>query len=94
MILVDVYNDFLRPSGKLYPLLAESITTTNTITHLLSLVATARAAKRPIYYALHQTWKSGNYNDWQRMNATTSAIKESKAMEEGNWGADWVGTGC
>jgi nicotinamidase-related amidase len=87
IVLLDVYNDFLHPSGKIYPSVAESLSTTNTITHLLSLVRTARSAKLPIYYTLHQTWKPENYSGWQHMNSTTTAISTSHAMEEGSWGA-------
>jgi nicotinamidase-related amidase len=87
LVLLDVYNDFLHPSGKIYPHVSESLATTNTITHLFSLVSTARSAKLPIYYALHQTWKPENYSGWQHMNGTTSAISKSHAMEEGSWGA-------
>jgi nicotinamidase-related amidase len=87
IILLDVYNDFLHPSRKIYPVVAESLTSTSIISHLLSLVRTARSINLAIYYALHQTYKPGNYEGWQHMNGTTATIKQWKAMEEGSWGA-------
>ncbi|KAH7085208.1 Isochorismatase-like protein [Paraphoma chrysanthemicola] len=88
IVLVDVYNEFLHPSGKIYPIVSESLTETNTVSHLTELVDAARRARLPIYYALHQTWKEGNYDGWQHMNTTTSGIAGTRAIEEGSWGAE------
>ncbi|KNG48534.1 isochorismatase hydrolase [Stemphylium lycopersici] len=88
IVLVDVYNEFLHPSGKIYPAIAESIQTTDSVTHIQTLISTARAAHLPIYYALHQTYKPGNYDGWQHMNATTNSIKAGKVIEDGSWGAE------
>ncbi|KAF9701282.1 hypothetical protein EKO04_000833 [Ascochyta lentis] len=87
VFLVDVYNEFLHPSGKIYKFVSESLATTNAIFHLDELVKTARKVQVPIYYALHQTWKEGNYEGWQRMNATTTGFFDSRALQEGSWGA-------
>lgn len=88
VVLVDVYNDFIHPNGKIYPLLKESLQATDTVSHLKEVVAAARESSILIYYALHQPWKEGNYDGWQHMNATTSSISKSKSIEEGSWGAE------
>lgn len=88
VILIDVYNEFLHPEGKIYPMIKESMATTNAIQHLSEVVAAARKAKLPIYYALHQPWREGNYDCWQRMNGTTTGISKSHAIAEGTWGAE------
>lgn len=64
IILIDPYNDFLHPKGKLTALLADSIKDTDTITHLLSVVATAREKNIPIFYGLHQQMKPGFLAGW------------------------------
>ncbi|KAF2845164.1 Isochorismatase hydrolase [Plenodomus tracheiphilus IPT5] len=87
IVLIDVYNEFLHPDGKINSIVKESLTETNTIHHLKELVGVAHRIRMPIFYALHQTWKEGNYQGWQRMNATTSGVAQSHAIEQGSWGA-------
>jgi nicotinamidase-related amidase len=88
IVLIDIYNEFLHPNGKIHSLVNESMTATSTVSHLEELVSVARRVHIPIYYALHQTWKGGNYEGWQHMNASTLAIAGSRAIEEGSWGAE------
>jgi len=87
VVLLDVYNHFLHPSGKINRLVVESMASTNTIQHLTELVSASRKARLPIYYALHQTYREGNYQGWLHMNGTTTGISKSKALEEWSWGA-------
>jgi nicotinamidase-related amidase len=88
LVLIDVYNEFLHPSGKINPLVKDSMATNSTLTHLHDVVAAARTAHLPIYYALHQTYREENYQGWLHMNATTTGISNSHAIEEGSWGAE------
>lgn len=73
VVLIDPLNEFLHPKGKVYPMLQESITATDTNAHLKDLVNAARELHLPIFYALHQTWKEGNYTGWGHM--TPSALR-------------------
>ncbi|KAH6615378.1 Isochorismatase-like protein [Boeremia exigua] len=88
VVLVDVYNEFLHPEGKINSFVSESMTASNTIQHLRDVVNVARKFRIPIYYALHQNWRPGNYEGWKHMNATTTGLGESRALEEGSWGAE------
>jgi nicotinamidase-related amidase len=87
VVLVDPYNDFLHPQGKAYSRVSESLTATNTVAHMQELVDAARAARIPIYYALHQQFKDGNYAGWKHMNVSTTRIQNTKMFEEESWGA-------
>jgi nicotinamidase-related amidase len=86
ILLIDPYNDFLHPEGKLYPLLAESLKHTNTISHIFDLLAVARAHKIPVFYGMHQPYKAGNFHGWKHMMAVHSSQVEAKAFEEGTFG--------
>lgn len=88
VILVDVYNEFLHYKGKINPYVKESLATKNSLVHLQEVVDTARKTNIPIYYSLHQTWKDGNYDGWKRMNATTTGLAESRALQADTWGAE------
>lgn len=87
VVLIDPYNDFLHPDGKLYPLVKESLEDTNTVEHIKELVLGARQAGIPIYYGLHQQFKDGNYAGWQRLTPSHERTKNAKVFEEGSFGA-------
>lgn len=87
IVLIDPYNDFLHPDGKLYGLLADSLKEKNTIEHIRELLAFARSSRIPVYYGLHQQWKVGNYAEWKHMAKIHKSQHESHVFEEGSWGA-------
>jgi nicotinamidase-related amidase len=88
VILIDPYNDFLHPEGKLYSALAESLKEADTIRHINELLTAARASKIPVYYGLHQQYKLGFFDGWKHIKALQQSQKDSKAFEEGSWGAE------
>lgn len=87
ILLIDPYNDFIHTSGKLYPLLSESLAASNTITHILTLLTAARANKIPIYYGLHQPYKASSFAGWKHKKLVHTSQEEGKVFEEGSWGA-------
>jgi nicotinamidase-related amidase len=88
ILLIDPYNDFLHPKGKLNDLLAASLAETNTIAHLHDLVSAARTRKLPIYYGLHQQVKAGFLAGWTHPTGMQKSQGVSKAFEEGSWGVE------
>jgi len=88
VVLIDPYNDFLHPKGKLNGMIAESIKETNTIIHLKEVVAAARANQIPIYYGLHQQQKPGFIAGWKHATEMQKSQNEHKAFEEGSWGVE------
>jgi len=87
VLLIDPYNDYIHPEGKGYGLCKESLEETDTVTHMKALVKAARANNIPIFYCLHQQWKTGNFDGWNRMGPFHRMLKEKKVCEEGSWGA-------
>ena len=88
VLLIDPYNDFLHPKGKLNPGVAESLSTTGTVDHLKELVAAARKHHLPIFYGLHQQIDAHSFEGWQSMNRSLTRIKQMMAFEKGSWGAE------
>lgn len=84
IILIDPYNDFLHPDGKLYSRLEESLKKTNTIENLHKLLKIARAKHIPIYYCLHQQTHAHVMEGWTRMNASLTGLKAKMVFEEGS----------
>ncbi|KAK1731310.1 Isochorismatase-like protein [Colletotrichum acutatum] len=88
IVLVDPYNEFLHHEGKIYPSVKESLEATGTNDNLRTLVAAARKQKIPIFYALHQTWKEGNYAGWTHLTPSHKHIAAGQGIAEGSWGAE------
>ena len=87
LILIDVYNDFLHPKGKANADLADSLASSHTIEHIRQALETARSAKIPVYYSLHQQYHQGKYDGFEHWNPMLRSIQSSHAFEEGSWGA-------
>ena len=86
VLLIDPYNDYIHPQGKGYSLCQESLEASDTIAHMKNLVKAARANKIPIFYCLHQPWRTGNFDEWTRMGPFHRMLKEEHMAEEGTWG--------
>ncbi|RTE70311.1 hypothetical protein BHE90_015297 [Fusarium euwallaceae] len=86
VILVDPFNDFLHPEGKLYGRVQESLVAADTVAHLRDLVNAAHAARIPIFYALHQSCERGNFDGWRHLSP--SAARGVGAFAIGSWGAE------
>jgi len=69
-------------------MLASSLADTDTITHLQSLVATARVKNIPIFYGLHQQAKPGFLAGWKHPTAAQKSQLENDAFAEGSWGVE------
>lgn len=86
VVLIDPYNDFLHPEGKLFPAVQESLTATDTVAHLKTLVAAARSRRVPIFYALHQHWRERIFDGWRHVNP--AAAEATGIFQEGGWGVE------
>jgi nicotinamidase-related amidase len=88
LVLIDVYNDFLHPDGKLYGGLVESLKDSNTIEHLEAVLDAARKHNIPTFYSLHQQYRPGKYAGFEHQNAMLQSIQQNHAFEEGTFGSE------
>jgi len=88
LVLIDVYNDFLHPKGKLTAALAESLKDTDTINHLKQALEGARSAKVPVYYSLHQQYHDHKFDGFQHWNGMLESLQTNHGFEEGSFGAE------
>lgn len=86
VVLIDPYNDFLHPDGKLTPLLKD-LDERNAIQNMKSLVKAARLHGLPVYYGLHQQWSANNFNGWRHMTPNQVKQQHVKYFEEGTFGS-------
>ncbi|KZS93626.1 nicotinamidase-like amidase [Sistotremastrum niveocremeum HHB9708] len=90
VILMDPYNDFLLPGGKVYPRLEASLQSVGLLPRLHKLVASVRELKIPIFYAMHRQYREGDWKDFQNPTAMNLQIVATKTFEKGSWGAKFV----
>lgn len=76
VLLIDPHNDYIHPDGKVYDLCKHSLEATETVTNMKVLVKAARANRIAILYCLHQQWKTGNFDAWNRMGSFHRLLKE------------------
>ncbi|PWY94074.1 hypothetical protein BO94DRAFT_532032 [Aspergillus sclerotioniger CBS 115572] len=86
IILVDPYNDFLHPDGKLTSKLKD-LEEKQTVKHMTELVAMARLHHIPIFYGLHQQWTPNSFHDWRHMTPNNVKQKHIRFFEEGTFGS-------
>jgi nicotinamidase-related amidase len=89
LLLIDPYNDFLHPNGKLYNTLADSLKESNTIQNIKTLLPAIRSQKIPVYYCLHQQHKPGFLDGWKHATVMQEGQKENAVFEEGSWGVEF-----
>ena len=87
LILVDPYNDFLHPDGKLVSTVQASLAHNDAIKHMLEAVATARRHGIPVFYGLHQQWQPSSFHDWRHMTASNLRQSQVHFFAEGSFGA-------
>jgi nicotinamidase-related amidase len=86
IVLIDPYNDFLHPEGKVTAALTD-LAEKNTIQHIKDVVAAARLRGIPIFYGLHQQWTPNHYQGWRHMTPAHVSIQKIQLFEEGSFGA-------
>ncbi|KAJ5300968.1 uncharacterized protein N7443_005970 [Penicillium atrosanguineum] len=86
VVLVDPYNDFLHPEGKLTPFLKD-LDERDAVQNMKELVQTARSHQIPVYYGLHQQWKGESFNGWRHMTPGNVKQQDIHYFEEGTFGS-------
>lgn len=87
IVLIDPYNDFLHPKGKLTQSLKD-LEEKNTLQHIQEAVAAARLHGIPIFYGLHQQWTQNSYHGWHHMATPHVRQQQIRFFEGGSFGAE------
>jgi nicotinamidase-related amidase len=89
LLLLDPYNDFLSPTGKLWPQAKEVAEEVNLLSNLKSIVAAARQSGVRIFVVPHHRWEPGDYEHWKYPHARQLNGAKIRVFEKGGWGGDW-----
>ena len=88
LVLIDPYNEFLHPSGKLHHKVAKSLKETDTVKHLKELVDGAHAHGIPIFYCFHQQIDAGSYDHWNHMTNAQKDSQKNMVFEANTFGTE------
>src|SRR5580693_6463725 len=89
LLLVDPYNDFLSPSGKLWPQAKEVAEEVNLLSNLKSMVDVARRSGIRIFFVPHRRWEPGDYTHWKHATTRQLAGAKNQIFAKGTWGGEW-----
>lgn len=89
VLVVDPYNDFLSPGGKLYPLFKEVAESVDMLAHMREIVSAARQAGIPIVFVPHHRWVPGDYATWKYPSHTQLASAQRESFAKGSWGGEF-----
>jgi nicotinamidase-related amidase len=89
LLLVDPFNDFLAPAGKLWPFVKEVAEAVNLLPNMQRIIDTARKAGIQILFVPHHHWKPGDYEKWKHANHTQIASGKRQLFARGSWGGDY-----
>jgi nicotinamidase-related amidase len=86
LLLIDPYNDFISPGGKVWDRLRGVIEGNDCVTHMQQVLEAARGAHLRIFYALHRRYRPGDYESWKYVAPVQRAAWSRKTFEYGSWG--------
>jgi nicotinamidase-related amidase len=88
LLVIDPYNDFISPGGKLWDRLKGVAEANDCVPHMEEVLTSARTAGLRVFYALHHRYRPGDYEDWTHIAPIQRAAWRSKVWEDGTWGGE------
>ncbi|MBY3116395.1 isochorismatase family cysteine hydrolase [Rhizobium laguerreae] len=89
LVVVDPYNDFISEGGKIWPRIKEVAEANNCVPHMQEVLTAARAAKLPIFFAMHHRYREGDYENWKFVAPIQRAAWHRRSFECGTWGGEF-----
>ncbi|QGQ94116.1 cysteine hydrolase [Paenibacillus psychroresistens] len=89
LLLVDPYNDFLSPEGKLYPYAKEVAESVNLLSHLQEIVAAVRHSGIQVFFVPHHRWVPGDYANWKHPSPNQLASGRRQSFAKNTWGGEF-----
>jgi len=88
LLVIDPYNDFISPGGKIWDRIRGVAEANNCIPHMLAILQAARQARLPVFYVMHRRYRPGDYEQWKFVAPVQRAAWRRKSFEYGTWGGE------
>ncbi|BBX63979.1 isochorismatase [Mycobacterium saskatchewanense] len=91
LLVIDPYNDFISPGGKVWDRLKGVIEANDCVAHMKRVLDAARRAEIRAFYALHRRYRPGDYESWRYVAPIQKAAWSRRTFEYGTWGGELHG---
>ncbi len=88
LLVIDPYNDFISPGGKVWDRLKGVIEANDCVPHMKRVLDAAREAQIRVFYALHRRYRAGDYENWRSVAPVQRAAWQRRTFEFGSWGGE------
>lgn len=88
LLVIDPYNDFISPGGKVWDRLRDMIEANDCVPHMKQVLDAARGAQIRVFYALHRRYRAGDYENWRAIAPVQRAAWQRRTFEFGSWGGE------
>lgn len=88
LLVIDPYNDFISPGGKVWDRLKGIIEANDCVAHMKRVLDAARRAEICAFYALHRRYRPGYYESWRYVAPIQKAAWSRRTFEYGTWGGE------
>lgn len=88
LLVIDPYNDFISPGGKVWDRLRDVIEANDCVPHMKKVLDAARVAQIRVFYALHRRYRAGDYENWRAIAPVQRAAWQRRTFEFGSWGGE------
>lgn len=88
LLVIDPYNDFISPGGKLWPRVQEVAEAISCVSNMKAVLAAARQANLRIFFALHHRYRARDYETWKSIAPVQRNAWQHKTFEDGTWGGE------
>jgi nicotinamidase-related amidase len=89
LLMVDPYNDFMSPGGKLYDGIKDIAEANGMFDNMRKILAVVRAAGMQLFVVPHHRSQEGDFDHWRHMCAIQTDAHNRKAFEAGSWGGEF-----
>ena len=89
LLVIDPYNDFIAPGGKIWPYLLEVAERLHAVPYMRALMAAARSAAMQVVFVPHRQFQPGDLDGWKFLNPTHAGAKRLQPFLRGSWGAEF-----
>lgn len=89
LLVLDPYNDFLAPEGKIWPYIREVAERLGAVPNMRALVSAAREAHVQVVFVPHRQFEAGDLDGLRFLNPTHAGAKRLQPFVRGSWGAQF-----
>lgn len=89
LLVLDPYNDFVAPEGKIWPYIREVAEKLQAVPNMRALVSAARAAQVQVVFVPHRQFETGDLEGWKFVNPTHAGALRLRPFLRGSWGAQF-----